>query len=211
MRLPLFPLQTVLFPGGVLPLRIFETRYLDMVRECLRTQTGFGIVRIRSGREVGAAAEIFSIGTAVEIVDWEQRTDGLLGILVEGRSRIQITTSSVGANELRLGEVDALSPEPETPVLLPNDALVKLLDRILSELDGQFVRLRRHRTTEAGWVGNRLAELLPLHGEVKQGLLELHDPMERVTILRELLEGLNERRPTPRGPSGTGAFDGSNE
>ena len=109
--LALFPLHTVLFPGSFLPLRIFEMRYLDLVRRCLRTDSPFGVCLIRSGSEVGAAAECFAIGTAARIVDWEPLPGDLLGITVGGEWRFRVHAQTVAPDGLLLGEVERLPDE----------------------------------------------------------------------------------------------------
>ncbi len=109
--LALFPLHMVLFPGGLLPLRIFETRYVDMVRTCMRTSANFGVVLIRAGNEVGPA-QVFEVGTAASIVDFNQLADGFLGISCLGTQRFRIKTGSVQADGLNLASVEWLNAEP---------------------------------------------------------------------------------------------------
>ena len=104
-RLPLFPLNTVLFPGGLLPLKIFEPRYLDLVSDCMRNNTGFGICLISEGQEAGEPATVHEIGTMVNIVDWERRSDGLLGILVHGERRFRVKSTRTEKNGLLVADV----------------------------------------------------------------------------------------------------------
>lgn len=191
--LPIFPLQSVLFPGGPLSLRIFEARYLDMVCRCLREESGFGVALIREGSEVGEAAEVYDVGTLGYISYWEQRKDGLLGITVTGAQRFRIIESAVQENQLRVAEVELLPVA--TPVPLPErfQHLTALLMRILDELGHPYVTLPR-KPEDAEWVSGRLAELLPLPLEQKQHLLQEGDPLVRLARLEAMLEKQAHRR-----------------
>jgi Lon protease-like protein len=186
LTIPLFPLHAVLFPGGPLALRIFESRYLDMVSRCLREGRGFGVVLIREGREVGEVPLVYEIGTLGRISDWEQRRDGLLGITFSGEQRFRILHTTVAANRLLSAEVDLL-PGPVTQSLPKQHApLATLLQRILDELEHPYSTLKRHYD-DAEWVSGRLAELLPLELALKQRLLQEDDPLQRLDRLEALL------------------------
>lgn len=187
LNIPLFPLHTVLFPGGVLPLRIFEPRYLDMVSDCLRQDSGFGICLIREGKEIGAAASTYEVGTLARISWFDRRDDGLLGINVSGEQRFRILTSEVESNQLVRAEVELLAAEP--PCAVPEDYrhLAQLLQSILDQLDFPYAKLPR-RYDDAAWLGARLTELLPLKLELKQYLLQLDDPLARLERLRAVME-----------------------
>lgn len=184
--LPLFPLNTVLFPGGLLPLRIFETRYIDMVRGCLRADSGFGVCMIREGAEVGQAAETQPVGTLAMIADWEGRPDGLLGITARGERRFRILRTWVQPDQLLMGEVAWLAEPAATP--LPEEflSLANLAERILTELGEPYASLPRE-PHNAVWVGARLAELLPVDHAVKQRMLETDDPLARLFMLRDAM------------------------
>ena len=184
--LPIFPLQTVLFPGGVLPLRIFEPRYLDLVADCLRSDTGFGVCLLRSGREVGQAVPCHEVGTLAMIEDWEQGEAGLLHITVRGRCRFRLLESRVESNQLTRGEVEWL--EPEAPVAVPAGSrlLPGLLGRLIEELGPPFDRLELH-DNDLGWVTARLTEILPLDPATRQAWLEAADPEQRAEGLLEFL------------------------
>lgn len=186
MKLPLFPLHSVLFPGGLLPLRIFEARYLDMVRDCLRDDTGFGICLIETGEEVGPAPTIHRLGTLARVADWNRRDDGLLGIVARGERRLRVLEYVAAPNGLLVGEVELLPDEPEAPLPEDQTPLSDLLRRMLDQLGEPFSTLGGDYA-RAGWVGARLTELLPLPPATKQQLFELDDPLCRLGELRAIL------------------------
>ena len=175
-ELPLFPLQTVLFPGGPLSLRIFETRYLDMVASVLRGDNRFGVVAIRSGSEVGEA-ETFTVGTTAEIVDW-QDAGGLLSILAVGRDSFSIEASHRRPDGLYAGSVTWLAEPPATPLPPEHAKLSGLLETVLEQLPIYADVATAYE--DAVWVGARLAEILPFTVVLKQALLETRDPRARL-------------------------------
>ena len=131
-ELPLFPLRTVLFPGGVMPLRVFEPRYVDMVSHCMREGIGFGIVLIRSGVEARASREdeqpdIFSVGTEAQIIDFNQAENGLLGIVSRGMRKFVVHATEEAANQLLMGRVEFLPDEPAGELLVEHEPLVSVL------------------------------------------------------------------------------------
>ena len=177
--LPLFPLDTVLFPGGPLSLRIFEPRYLDMVRRCLKDGAPFGVALILEGTEAGAVSEVAAIGTTARLVDFDTLPDGLLGVACVGQRRFHIRRRWQQGDGLNLVEVDYLAEE--APCALPEDLehLGELLREVLPKLGGAYVHVEA-RYEDAGWVGNRWAEILPLALPDKLELLELTDPLVRL-------------------------------
>ncbi len=181
-RIPLFPLHTVLFPGGVLPLRVFEPRYLDMISACMREGSRFGVCLIRQGKEVGEAALPYHIGTEVSITDWQLREDGFLGITVRGERRYRILSTEVGACQLLHAEVESLADEPALPLPRQFRAGVEVLQAMIAEVGGHYAHAATHYD-DATWVSGRLAELLPIGLEQKQHLLHLDDPVERLERL----------------------------
>jgi uncharacterized protein len=185
-RLPLFPLNSVIFPGGLLSMKIFEARYLDLVSDCLKHNEVFGICLIREGHEVGAPAEVHTVGTSVSIVDWEQRRDGLLGVLVHGDRRFRVLNSKAEANGLVTAEIEFLDREAEAAIPEEFRSLSDMLKRIMEELGAPYDRLAIHYDL-AGEVGARLTELLPLDLLVKQELLEMDDPLSRLFALRDAM------------------------
>jgi len=184
----LFPLGTVLFPGGPLPLRIFETRYIDLVRRCMRENSGFGVVLITAGAEAGVTApQTADVGCYATIVDFSQQPDGLLGIQVMGGRRFRIQERWQAADGLNRASVAWLAED--APVALPEEfaELVPVLDNVLDQVGGEYAALER-RFDDATWVAARLAEVLPVPAEHKQHCLELDDPLERLRYLRPMFE-----------------------
>jgi Lon protease-like protein len=181
-ELPLFPLNTVLFPCGPLPLRIFETRYLDMVRRCLREKTGFGVVLIARGREAEGSPKFVELGTEAGIVDFNRLEGGLLGITCQGRERFRVIESWRQPDGLNVGRVEDVAAEPAVPVPGEFEFLAETLRKILPEL-GEFYAGVTRNFGDAAWVGHRLAELLPLATPDKQALLEMQDPLQRLATL----------------------------
>jgi Lon protease-like protein len=177
--MPLFPLNTVLFPGGPLPLRIFEPRYVDMVRACMRDGTPFGVVMIRSGQEVGAVTSTAVIGTAARIIDFDQLPDGLLGVVCEGAQKIRVEERRVAADGLNVGTITWLPLDAAAPVPPQHTHLAQLLRKVLPKL-GNAYSLLPTNFDDAGWVGSRLVEILPLGPTDKQACLELDDPIARL-------------------------------
>ena len=182
-QIPLFPLNMVLFPDGPLPLRIFETRYYDMVRRCMREGSGFGVVLIREGRETGTGdTDVYEVGTAADITDFHQLADGLLGLSCVGRQRFRIVARSRQADGLNLGEVNWIEAQPALPVPARHARLPALLRSVLPQL-GEVYATIDMRLDDAAWVGHRLAEILPIAPAEKQFCLELQDPIERLDLL----------------------------
>lgn len=180
----LFPLNIVLFPEGRLPLRIFETRYIDMVRNCMRGNLNFGVVLIRDGSEVGPA-DTFDVGTTAKIVDFHQLTDGFLGLSCVGEQRFRILRRSRQTDGLNLAEVDWLNPEPVVPVPPRHEHLADLLKTVLPQLGEVYTGIAM-RLDDAAWVGHRLTEILTIAAAQKQLSLELDDPVERLDMLEPM-------------------------
>lgn len=193
-ELPLFPLGTVLFQDGLLPLQIFETRYLDLVARSMKEQAPFGVVLIRSGRDARVAVqepapEIFDIGTAARIVDFNQLTNGRLGITVQGGEKFRIRRVRVADDHLLMGEVTYLPEEPKVGVGAEHQDLVDLLNELIVHPGVARLKLQID-FGDARSVGWRLAELLPIDAEIKQSLLQLQLPRERLQELTRLVHKL---------------------
>jgi uncharacterized protein len=181
--LPLFPLSCVLFPGGPLALRIFEQRYLDLVRDCTRRGSGFGVCLILQGREAGDPALPAAVGTVAQITDFYTLPDGLLGIAAEGGARFQVTSTRVRDNGLVHGEVRFWPDEPVVPVPPEHSLLATILERLIEKSGGPFAKAERACYDNASWVGFRLAEALPLAPPERQALLQMTDPLQRLASL----------------------------
>lgn len=183
---PLFPLRTVLFPEGPLPLRVFEPRYLDMVSRCMRHDTAFGVLLLTSGAEAGAAARTESIGTLARIADWYQGSDGILGITALGTTRFRLLGAAQQDDGLHVGRLADFEPEPVVSLPTRYTPLAELLQVILDDLGKLYDDMPR-RLDDATWVGCRLAEVLPMPLEQKQHCLEITDPIERLEFVRPML------------------------
>ncbi|HZX16559.1 MAG TPA: LON peptidase substrate-binding domain-containing protein [Pseudomonas sp.] len=194
MTLPLFPLNTVLFPGCMLDLKIFEARYLDMISRCMKQSQGFGVVCIIDGAEVGEAAGQFSaIGCEAQIRDFQQLPNGLLGIRVEGGRRFRVQRAQVLPDQLTLAEVEWLDEQPEQPLEAEHADLVALLGALSAH---PMVASLGMASEPAGQeaLANQLAYLLPLDAEQKLQLLETPEVQLRLELLQQLLELLQGER-----------------
>ena len=190
MQVPLFPLNTVLFPGGPLPLRIFEARYLDMIGDCIRSDLPFGVLLIREGAEVGPSAT-HEIGTLARVVDWYQGSDGLLGVTARGEQRFRLISSHREPGGLNVGEIEILPPEREVPLPSEYQPMATILAGVLDDLGRLYEDLERH-FDDAGWVTNRFVEILPIDVEEKQLCLEQSDPAERLRLVQQVLTRVRE-------------------
>ena len=190
LQLPIFPLNTVLFPGGVLPLKIFEQRYLDMAANCMRKHSPFGICLIANGGETGLAAEPHMVGTLATIGNWEMEQLGILMITAQGGRRFRIIESSVGPDNLLVASVELLADVVPAPLPPARERLLPLLRRVVKDLGSERIP-EPHRYDDAEWVGYRITEILPIHNLAKQKLLELEDPLARLEILEKFLDQRN--------------------
>ncbi len=185
--MPIFPLSTVLFPGSLLPLRIFEVRYMDMARACLKDASPFGVCLIREGQEVGAPAVPEPVGCLARIADCDVEELGILKIRAEGLERFRITASEVNRQGLIVGTIEPLASEraaPDAPGLAQSaEFLRKVIAGIGAGRFGEPLCF-----DDASWVSFRLAEILPLRIDVKQKLLELTDATLRIAILHKFLQ-----------------------
>ena len=188
MTLPLFPLKTVLFPGCVLDLQIFEARYLDMIARCMKQGTGFGVVCILDGREVGdAPQDIARIGCEALIRDFQQQDNGLLGIRVEGGRRFEVLSTELQRDQLLLAEVEWLEEVPEQPLQEEDQDLLALLKALAEH---PMVAALNMSTEVAGQqsLANQLAYLLPFAEADKIELLQVDDPQQRLDGIQVLLD-----------------------
>ncbi len=185
MEIPLFPLNTVLFPGGPLPLRIFESRYIDMIGHCMKTDSPFGVLLIRDGQEAGAAMT-HEIGTLATIVDWYQGSDGLLGVTAVGGQRFRLLDSRRQPDGLNIGSVELMPAEEAMPVPQKYLHLRSILANVLDDLGRLYESLDRD-FDNAVWLGYRLIEILPIDLVQKQQLLASRDTLARLELVHELL------------------------
>lgn len=191
-ELPLFPLGTVLFQGGNLQLQIFEPRYLAMVSRCMRESSPFGVVLIRRGSDTwraGGVPELFDIGTEARIVDFNQLDNGRLGITVRGSRKFRVKGTFEQDDHLLIGKVTYLPDEPVMAVGREHQDLVDLLSELLTHDGVQKLNLEID-LDDARSVGWRLSELLPIEPEIKQSLLQLQLPRERLQELTRLVNKL---------------------
>ena len=186
MTLPIFPLNTVLFPGGLLPLRVFEQRYMDMVKTCLKDETPFGVCLIREGEEVGTTALPHEVGCLARIVDWDMQQLGVLNLHVSGGQRFSIDEQRVEKRGLIVAQVTFMSAEESQPVPPELAACATVLKGIVEKVgEGSFQKPFHY--DDAVWVGYRLAEVLPLKLPAKQAMLEMIDSTMRLRILHKFL------------------------
>ncbi len=193
-ELPLFPLRSVLYPGGLLPLKIFEPRYLDLMTRCLREQSGFGVVALREGSEAGAteAPTLFErIGVMAELLDVDSPQGGILMVRCRGTQRFRLTSFEKRAHGLWVAQVTRLpvdvtrTPQPEQQPVV--EALRQAIDALAAQDARPF--LTPHEFDDAGWVANRWCELLPISLAAKQRLMELVDPVARLSLVDDFLRG----------------------
>jgi hypothetical protein len=191
--LSLFPLQTVLFPGGLLQLKVFEARYLDLVGECLRAQQPFGVVCLAQGSEVGADAQgarIESVGVLARIDEVDAEQQGILRLRCTGTQRFRLRAApSQRANGLWTAPADREDDDPEVPPGPEMRACVDALQQAVDSLRqrGPLPMIEPLRFDDAGWVANRWCELLPVSLAAKQKLMELEDPEVRLRLVDEFL------------------------
>ena len=183
-KLPIFPLGSILFPGGTLSLRIFEQRYMEMATACLKNSAPFGIALIGSGEEVGSPAEPEAVGTVARIVEWDMQELGILRVRVRGEGRFRLAGKSATRSGLIIGETTPIADDlhVDCPELPPCAAFLR---KILVQTSSEHMALARFE--DAGWVGFRLTEILPFSNAVRQKMLELTDARMRLEVLHRFL------------------------
>jgi uncharacterized protein len=200
LKLPLFPLSTVLFPGGMMPLRIFEARYMDMVKAAIKHQSVFGIVLIAKGKETGETIVPEAVGCTARIDAFDMNEPGIMLITVRGEQRFKILSTERMNNGLLIGDVQWLDADEFAPITGEFDPCRKLLARIIHDMEESVQALpaeqqamaqrlpQPHYLDDVGWVANRICEVLPIPNTAKQKLMELQDPVARLTIVRQFLQ-----------------------
>jgi Lon protease-like protein len=195
--IPLFPLNAVLFPGGVLPLKVFETRYLDMLRICMKSEQQFGVVLIKSGQEVGMAAEPESVGCLTRITEWDMQDLGVMMLRTEGSQRFRILQQRVLPDQRLEAQIELLDADPATT---PDEVHLQCAGTLKLVIDDINKKGRAAHGADfaspfslpaqfdnAGWVANRWCEILPIPLKARQKLLELADGRERLGIIHQYL------------------------
>jgi Lon protease-like protein len=186
-EIPIFPLSTVLFPGGLLPLRIFEQRYLEMTKACIRDVAPFGVCLIREGQEVGTPAVPHSVGCTARILQWDMPHLGLFHLLTEGDSVFRILEQWVGRTGLLYAHVELEQPVPTLRLPESFQPLAQLLETIIGKLGAERFP-EPIKLDDAAWVAYRLAESLPLEASLRQQLLESRDPFTALDQVRAFLQ-----------------------
>ena len=189
IALPLFPLRAVLFPGGVLPLKIFEQRYIEMAKACLKSGEPFGVCLITQGEEVargGPAPEFARIGTLARIVDFDMPQQGILQVATRGEARFQVASHAVEASGLLRAQAAPMAAEPRRTLTDAQRPLANLLELVATRIGRENFPEERD-FDDASWVGYRLAEVLPLPLSIKQSMLEINDADVRLTVLQQFL------------------------
>ena len=199
VRIPLFPLRTVLFPGGLLPLKVFEQRYIAMTKACLAEERPFGVCLITRGEEVArpgavAAPEFAGVGTLARITAWDMPQLGILHVAAEGTNRFRVERHEVDATGLVVADVTPIAAEPALALDAAHAPLARLLELVAARVGAHQFPARK-AYDDASWVGYRLAELLPLPLPIKQSMLEVSDAGVRLAVLARFLvdQGLLQR------------------
>lgn len=201
MRIPLFPLHAVLFPGGVLPLRVFESRYMDMVRSCMKDSSPFGAALINKGLEVGAPASPERVGTLARISAWDMPQLGLLHLRAVGGERFRITDLQAQDDGLQVADVELIAADADLPLAEQHRPCADLLQRIIADMEAKRSDEANpaadplqappfeppYRFDSALWVGNRLCEFMPVPLRAKQKLMELQDADSRLELVQKFL------------------------
>jgi Lon protease-like protein len=195
VNFPLFPLNTILFPGGLLPLRIFEPRYLDMVSQCIKTGSEFGVVGIIKGSDVMQAGESVSfaeIGTVAHIIDFDVPQTGLMNIRCIGTSRFRIKVCEQHNDGLWVGDAETITDDQNVPLQADLKRTAQALGELIDAMRDQGIPEERmpvlspYRLDDCGWVANRWCEILPIPMEQKQNLLELDSPLLRLELVNDM-------------------------
>lgn len=192
VQLPLFPLGNIVFPGGLLALRIFETRYVDMIRDCMRQQSSFVVTANQHQEDESDIVKPHNIGTRVDIIDFEQLPDGLLGITIVGKEKVDISNVQSQIDGLLLADIQNSPIDTQENIPADFDLLTKVLQKMFPEIQSHYGENARQYLTEnyddASWVSSRLVEVLPIDVQMKIELLRMQDAGERVRVIYEALQ-----------------------
>ncbi len=191
LEIPIFPLGSVLYPAGRLPLRIFEPRYVEMTRACIRDNTVFGVTLIRAGYEVGKPAVPSTVGCTARIAQWQETEPDRFMLLAQGESVFRILQHRTLPSGLIVADIELDEPPDPMPLAERHEVLAQLLTDMIERI-GEEHFPKPSRFGDAAWVGNRLCELLPIEPEHKQRLLEIADPLAALDEVQRLLKQLRE-------------------
>jgi len=187
MKVPIFPLNAVLFPGGLLPLRVFEARYMDMTRDCMKRDKPFGVCLIREGSEVGAPAVPEAVGCLANILEWDMQQLGVLNLKTRGAQRFRILEHKSDAQGLISADIELIPPDKSMAIPEEYAGCARLVEMVVLD-QGKPIFAEPHAFDDSAWVGYRLSEILPIPLLAKQKLLELTDSAARLSILQRFLE-----------------------
>jgi len=198
-ELPLFPLRTVLFPDGLLELKIFEARYLDLMTRCMREEAPFGVVALRSGseaRSAGDTVDLYEVGTHAALIEVDSAQAGILLVRCRGGVRFKVGAKRQERDGLWLATTEAVAADPLVAPGAGHANVVKSLADAIAALASQGAHpfLEPHRLDSAGWVANRWCEILPLPLEVRQRLMTLADPLARLEVVDSLIRVRSEKQ-----------------
>lgn len=184
-NIPIFPLKSIILPGGQFPLRIFERRYLDMTRECLKNDKGFVIALTK--RDSDYISSVYDYASYVEIVDWSQLDGGLLGITVEGKNIVKLNNYALDESNLLKG--DALEIDCGIDYLVPQkyQILSKFYKKIYPEIKAYIFHIKP-KYNDANWLGFRLIECLPLELDDKADLISMQEPLDRLERILHIVK-----------------------
>jgi Lon protease-like protein len=185
--IPFFPLQSIVLPGGLFPLRIFERRYLDMVRDCIKNDTGFCITLIRNNSQEDYVTDIYNYGCYVKITDWNQLDDGLLGITVEGVNKVKILSHDLDKTNLLTGTIENLEIEKEYMIPQKHLLLSRFYKKIYPGIK-HVINFKKERYADASWVSFRLIECLPLDSSTKNKLIAIDHAIDRLDMLSAIIQ-----------------------
>ena len=186
---PIFPLKSIVLPGGVFPLRIFERRYLDMITECIKNNTGFSIALVQKEDRNKYIDQVYDVASYVEIIDWNKLDDGILGISVEGKSLVKIIECNLNKDNLLVGKVEIIEPEKEFMIPQQYLLLSKFYKKIYPGIK-DFINFKKERYADASWVGYRLTECLPLDLKTKASLISMNNAIQRLEKIYDIVNKL---------------------
>jgi len=188
-NIPIFPLKSIVLPGGLFPLRIFERRYIDMITECMKTDKGFCIALTKTEEPNLYVTDIYEYGSFVKITDWGQLDDGLLSITVEGKNIVKILKSNLNGSGLLNGTIEHLESEKEYMIPQKYLTLSKFYKKIYPGIKN-FINFKEERYADASWIGFRLTECLPLDLPTKANLISINNAIDRLEMINTIIHKL---------------------